>query len=55
MLKTPSEDAAQCNKSESASFVPIFPVITAGVESTEASTVFSETTSVIQIVSLHVF
>ncbi|XP_002667565.2 kinesin-like protein KIF13B isoform X2 [Danio rerio] len=45
VCSTPSEDAAQCNQSEPAAFVPIFPVIPAGVENTKASTIFSETTS----------
>lgn len=52
ILKTPvapSEDRAQDSQSESASFVPIFPVIPA-----KASSISSETTSDIQIVSLHV-
>ncbi|XP_056336681.1 kinesin-like protein KIF13B isoform X2 [Danio aesculapii] len=49
VCSTPSEDAAQCNQSEPASFVPIFTVIPAGVENTEASTIFSETTSDNQI------
>lgn len=57
ILKTPvapSEDSAQDSQSESASFVPIFPVIPNGVETAKASSISSETTSDIQIVSLHV-
>ncbi|KAL0165205.1 hypothetical protein M9458_040958, partial [Cirrhinus mrigala] len=45
----PSKDTAQDSQSESASFVPIFPVIPDKVETTEASTISSETTSGIQI------
>ncbi|XP_016382316.1 kinesin-like protein KIF13B [Sinocyclocheilus rhinocerous] len=45
----PSKETAQDSQSESASFVPIFPVIPDKVETTEASTISSETTSDIQI------
>ncbi|XP_051730543.1 kinesin-like protein KIF13B isoform X2 [Ctenopharyngodon idella] len=45
----PSEDSAQDSQSESASFVPIFPVIPNGVETAKASSISSETTSDIQI------
>ncbi|KAK2883835.1 hypothetical protein Q8A67_017472 [Cirrhinus molitorella] len=45
----PSKETAQDSQSESASFVPIFPVIPNKVETTKASTLSSETTSGIQI------
>ncbi|XP_016317136.1 kinesin-like protein KIF13B isoform X3 [Sinocyclocheilus anshuiensis] len=45
----PSKETAQDSQSESASFVPIFPFIPDKVETTEASTISSETTSDIQI------
>lgn len=48
----PTKDTIQDSQSESASFVPIFPVILDKVETTEACTISSETTSSIQIVSL---
>ncbi|XP_073708897.1 kinesin-like protein KIF13B [Garra rufa] len=44
----PSKDTAQDSQSESASFVPILPVISNKVETTKASTISSETTSGIQ-------
>ncbi|XP_058610876.1 kinesin-like protein KIF13B isoform X1 [Onychostoma macrolepis] len=47
--QAPSKDSTQDSQSESASFVPIFPVIPDQVETTEASTISSETTSDIQI------
>ncbi|XP_067240555.1 kinesin-like protein KIF13B isoform X1 [Chanodichthys erythropterus] len=45
----PSEDSVQDSQSESAAFVSIFPVIPDGVETAEASSISSETTSDIQI------
>ncbi|KAI2652292.1 Kinesin-like protein KIF13B [Labeo rohita] len=45
----PTKDTIQDSQSESASFVPIFPVILDKVETTEACTISSETTSSIQI------
>ncbi|KTF85146.1 hypothetical protein cypCar_00029628 [Cyprinus carpio] len=45
----PSKETAQDSQSESASFVPIFPVIPDKVDATKASTISSETTSDIQI------
>lgn len=57
ILKTPlapSEDSVQDSQSESAAFVSVFPVIPDGVETAEESSISSETTSDIQIVSLHV-
>uniref|UniRef100_A0A8C1J1P5 Kinesin family member 13Bb n=1 Tax=Cyprinus carpio TaxID=7962 RepID=A0A8C1J1P5_CYPCA len=45
----PSKETAQDSQSESASFVPIFPVIPDKVDTTKASTISSETTSDIQI------
>uniref|UniRef100_A0A8C0YGK8 Kinesin family member 13Bb n=1 Tax=Cyprinus carpio carpio TaxID=630221 RepID=A0A8C0YGK8_CYPCA len=44
-----SKDSIQDSQSESASFLPIFPVIPDKVETTEASTISSETTSDIKM------
>ncbi|XP_043074792.1 kinesin-like protein KIF13B isoform X2 [Puntigrus tetrazona] len=48
--QAPSKYTTQDSQSESASFVPIFPVILDKIDTTKAATISSETTSDIQII-----